>query len=65
MLDWSMVDLARAVRISVSTIKRIESGDPETGSDRVVAMIRGGLEAEGVRFLPDDGNGPGLRLQAR
>ena len=65
MLDWSMIDLARAVRMSVSTIKRIEDGRPETVSDRVVAVIRAGLEAEGVRFLPDDGYGPGMRLPAR
>ena len=65
MLDWSMIDLARAVRMSVSTIKRVEDGRPETVSDRVVAVIRAGLEAEGVRFLPDDGYGPGMRLPAR
>lgn len=62
MLDWSMVDLANAARVSVSTVKRIEDGSSESGSDRVFALIQDALETEGARFLPDDGDGPGVRL---
>ena len=65
MLDWSMVALARAARVSVSTIKRIEDEGPQPVSDAVLARIREALEAEGVHLLADDGRGPGVRLRAR
>jgi hypothetical protein len=32
MLDWSMLDLAAAAQVSVSTIKRIEDGAENTSS---------------------------------
>ena len=65
MLNWSMLDLAKAARVSVSTIKRFEDGNSESGSDRIFALIREAIEAEGVRFLPDGGDGLGIRLKPR
>ena len=65
MLGWSMTDLAKAARVSVSTVKRVEDAGPQPVSEGTVGMIRDALETEGVRFLPDDGNGPGLRVRAR
>ena len=65
MLNWSMLDLAKAARVSVSTIKRFEDGNSESGSDRIFALIREAIEAEGVCFLPDGGDGPGIRLKPR
>lgn len=64
MLDWSMTDLAKAARVSVSTVKRVEDGGPQLVSAGTVSLIRDALETEGVRFLNDDGNGPGIRLRA-
>ncbi len=57
-----MLDLAKAARVSISTIKRVEHGNSESGSDRIFALIQAAIEAEGVRFLPDSGDGPGMRL---
>ena len=64
MLGWSMVVLAKAARVSVSTIKRVEDGSPQPVSDSVFAVIRDALETEGVRFLADDGEGIGVQLRA-
>lgn len=60
MLDWSMVRLATAAGLSISTVKRFESGDQPVSDDRV-ARMQDAVETEGVRFLADDGDGPGLR----
>ena len=65
LLDWSMVDLANAATVSVSTIKRAEDDGPLYATERSIAAIRDAFETNGVRFLPDDGDGPGLRYKAR
>ena len=51
MLDWSMVDLAQAARVSVSTVKRAECSMPQLVSDEAHLMVRDALEAAGLRFL--------------
>lgn len=65
MLDWSMLDLAKAAGVSVSTVKRVEDGRVQLVSDGTRLSIRGAFETAGVCFLMDDGNGPGLRLSIR
>ncbi len=65
MLDWSMTDLSRAAGVSVSTIKRFEDGRSAPVSDDTVAKMQGAVEAQGVRFLADDGNGLGVRFRRR
>jgi predicted transcriptional regulator len=65
MLDWSMVNLASAARVSVSTVKRIEDGLSDPMTERTIALMQDALETEGVRFLTDDGNGPGVRFRRR
>lgn len=63
MLHWSMLDLARAASLSVSTIKRIEGAQPyPAATTSKLASIQRALEEAGVLFLPDDGKGPGLKL---
>ena len=62
LLNWSMMDLATAARVSVSTVKRFDDGQ---GSPTSVGLMQDALETEGVRFLADDGNGPGVRLRRR
>ena len=64
LLDWSMIDLAKAAQVSISTIKRAENDGPLHATVRSVASIRDALETNGVRFLPDDGDGPGVRYKA-
>ena len=65
MLDWSMVDLARAAQISVSTVKRVEHGGAQPVSDHIVGVIHIALKTQGVQFLTDDGSGPGVWLKPR
>lgn len=65
MLHWSMLDLAKAARVSVSTVKRFEDGQSAPVSRDMVSMLRDALEIEGVQFLPDDRHGPGVRLRLR
>ncbi len=65
MLDWSMMDLAEAAQLSVSTVKRFERSGDQSVSDGAVAMMQDAAETEGVNFLADDGNGPGVRLRKR
>ncbi len=61
MLDWSMMDLAAAARVSVSTVKRFERGSDRPVTDETVALMRDAVEAQGIRFLPDEGKGAGVR----
>ena len=65
MLDWSMVALSCAARVSVSTVKRFEDEKSNPVSDSIVGQMQDALETEGVRFLPDDGNGHGVRFRQR
>ena len=65
MLGWSMVNLAKAARVSVSTVKRSEDEQSVLVSEDMVALMQDALETEGVRFLADDGHGPGMRLRRR
>ncbi len=46
--------------VSTNTISRFEKGEPL--KDRTVAAIRSALEAAGVRFIEENGGGPGVRL---
>ncbi len=64
LLDWSMLDLARAAHVSVSTIMGFERGDRSV-TYVAIALIQDAAERAGVRFLPDDGEGPGVVLQRR
>ena len=65
MLGWSMMALANAARVSVSTVKRIEDGGSQPVSDAILAVVRNALEREGVHFLADDGEGSGVRIRDR
>ena len=64
MLGWTMMDLARIARISVSMIKRLEGPECRRVSDEGSSTIHDAMTAAGVSFLADDGEGPGIRLSA-
>ena len=64
MLDWSMIDLANAARVSVSTVKRVEEVQLQPVSDSTRAAIQGAFEEAGIVFLEHDGVGHGLRLRS-
>lgn len=64
LLGWSQVELSHAAGVSLPTIKRLEPGDdPLTGSHQTIEAIRRALEAAGVIFVAENGEGPGVRLK--
>ncbi|PTX46318.1 helix-turn-helix protein [Gemmobacter caeni] len=54
-------DLAKAAGVSPDTVARLERG--EDLKEATVAAIRTALEAAGVVFLPENGNGPGVAMR--
>lgn len=65
LLNWSAQDLAAASKIGLSTIRRAESKDgliQLTAANR--DTLQRTLEAAGVAFIPSNGGGDGVRMQA-
>ncbi|WP_024816615.1 hypothetical protein [Methylopila sp. 73B] len=59
-------ELAAASRISVPTLRRMEASEgPATGLPNNVAAVRAALEAAGVLFVAENGEGPGVRLRRK
>ena len=64
LLGRAQSDLAKASAVSEPTIKRLEAGDGDLGGrPATVAAIRAALEAAGVIFIAENGDGPGVRLR--
>jgi transcriptional regulator with XRE-family HTH domain len=63
LIGWSQAQVAEAAGLSVPTIKRAEGQAALSASAEAVAAIRSALEAAGVVFLPENGNGPGVALR--
>ena len=64
LLRWSALDLAKASKVSVATIRRVEVMDgqiPVTPANE--AALRRALESAGVEFIDENGGGPGVRLR--
>ncbi|MFD1623902.1 helix-turn-helix domain-containing protein [Azospirillum griseum] len=64
LVRWEQRDLAEQSKVSLPTIKRLES-KPGTISayETTLAAIRAALEAAGVEFIPENGGGAGVRLR--
>ncbi len=45
------------------TVKRAEGSGSPYPAERAIAAIRAALEAAGVVFLAENGNGPGVALR--
>ena len=62
-LDWSIDVLAEKTDVSSRTIKRIEAqmGIP-VATETNLRLIRETLQAAGIEFIGDAGDGPGVRL---
>ena len=62
-LDWSIDVLAEKTDVSSRTIKRIEAqvGIP-VATEANLRLIRETLQAAGIEFIGDAGDGPGVRL---
>jgi hypothetical protein len=54
-------DVAALAKVSPATVTRIESDQPANAS--TLAAIRAALEAAGVLFIDENGEGPGVRLR--
>jgi hypothetical protein len=64
LIRWSALDLAKASKVGVATIRRVEVVEgviPVTIANE--AALRSALEAAGVEFLDENGGGPGVRLR--
>jgi transcriptional regulator with XRE-family HTH domain len=64
LLRWSALDLAKASKVGVATIRRVEIIDgaiPVTPANELA--IRRALEAAGVEFIDENGGGAGVRLR--
>ncbi len=65
-LRWRAVDLAERAGVNLSTIQRAEKADgPVPMMPANEKAVRETLEGAGIEFIPENGGGPGVRLQAR
>jgi transcriptional regulator with XRE-family HTH domain len=64
LLGWKQDDLAKAAKIGIATIRRIEGQDgPVMGYVSTLMSIQSAFEQAGIRFLDSDtGGGIGVRL---
>ncbi len=62
LLDWSQDQLARHSNLSESTIRDFEKGRRVPSVNNLAAIQRA-LEAAGVLFIEENGEGPGVRLR--
>jgi transcriptional regulator with XRE-family HTH domain len=62
LLDWSRDDLAAAAKTTSRTLARLEAGE-NVPRGSTLAAIRTALEAAGVIFVDENGEGPGVRLR--
>ena len=64
LLAMSQSELAAKASISVPTLKRMEASiGLASGMTNNVAAVITALEVAGVIFLPENGEGPGVRLK--
>lgn len=61
LLNWTVRDLADRSGVHRNTITRVETAT--TGPGHSIAAIRAALEAAGVIFIEENGEGPGVRLR--
>ncbi|MDX0065934.1 helix-turn-helix domain-containing protein [Sinorhizobium meliloti] len=64
MLDWKQTDLAAAAGLSEMSVKNVEKGQKDSRMS-TIQSIRSALEAAGIIFIDQNGNGPGVRLRDR
>jgi len=62
LIGWSQDQLAAASKVGKATIANFERGT-STPYDRTLADIKAALEAAGVIFVEENGEGPGVRLR--
>lgn len=60
-LKLGVREVAAAAKVSPATVTRVEADQPANAS--TLAAIRAALEAAGVIFVAENGEGPGVRLR--
>lgn len=63
LLGWAQADLADRSGVSFPTIKRMETVGTARSSAGNVDAVQRALEAGGVIFIAENGEGPGVRLK--
>jgi transcriptional regulator with XRE-family HTH domain len=61
LLDWTQEELAERAGVSRSTVRDFEKGRHELHRTKEAQIVLT-LEQAGVRLIPADGMGPGVRL---
>lgn len=64
LVNWSVRELAERAGIHRNTITNFETGK-SGGDDATLTAIRSSLEAAGVIFVDENGEGAGVRLRAK
>jgi transcriptional regulator with XRE-family HTH domain len=62
LLAWSQQELADAAKVGVVTVRQFESGGAQPRNS-TLDVIQRALEAAGVIFIDENGEGPGVRLR--
>ena len=64
LLRWEQKDLAEASKVSLPSIKRLETQPGSLAAHpRTVDAMRTALESAGVEFIAENGGGAGVRLK--
>ena len=66
LLGWRQGDLAKAAKIGLATIARIEQGEGMVqGNFATIMKIQQALEREGISFIAEPDGGFGVRLEKK
>jgi predicted transcriptional regulator len=62
LIDWSQSELAQRAGVGIVTIRQLEAG-VHAPRRSTIDVVRRALEAAGVKFIMENGGGPGVRLR--
>lgn len=66
LLRWEQRHLAEASGVSLPSVKRLETQPgPLAAQPLTIAALQCALEKAGVVFVPENGEGPGVRLKKK
>ena len=61
LVRWTVAELAERAAIAPNTVVRVEA--EKSVNTATLAALRTALEGAGVVFIPENGEGPGVRLR--